>query len=56
MNLLTNSGFQFICIVQYNNMKKTCVKESSYSKSGCFPHLVKCGKGGRVSCDNDCPS
>ena len=26
------------------------------SKSGKQPHLVKCGKGGRISCDNDCPN
>lgn len=26
------------------------------SKSGKRPHLVKSGKGGRVSCDNDCPN
>ena len=26
------------------------------SRSGKRPHLVKCGKGGRVSCDNECPN
>ena len=26
------------------------------SRSGKRPHLVKCGKGGRVSCDSDCPN
>ena len=26
------------------------------SKSGKRPHLVKIGKGGRVSCDHDCPN
>ena len=26
------------------------------SRSGKHPHLVKCGKGGRVSCDSDCPN
>lgn len=24
------------------------------SRNGKWPHLVKCGKGGRVSCDSDC--
>jgi len=26
------------------------------SRSGKSPHLVKCWKGGRVSCDSDCPN
>lgn len=26
------------------------------STSGKRPHLVKCGKGGRFSCDSDCPN
>ena len=26
------------------------------SRSGKRPHLIKCGKGGRVSCDSDCPN
>ena len=26
------------------------------SRSGKRPHLVKCGKVGRVSCDSDCPN
>ena len=32
----------------------TSVKMAA-SKSGKHPHLVKCGKGGRVSYDNECP-